>query len=228
MSQVKCFIAFILLTWHASTPHAQQLTQEQADDAVREGARLAGMGTTAFQADLHTKGGELSGCGWSFTHVLFDYAYRQGKPSVLNGSLTSLYVPGRPFALILKLVGTDLDGTTGGNIERHYFKIPLAYLETAPGATTAKSYVRTYECENKAFCGVFVDNVEKVLDKFSSGHITLGFQRKVGGSDVRFDLDPSKLPDHKGELQEGWECMGRLLTLIERDLDEQDAKAEKH
>jgi hypothetical protein len=212
----------LLASWHSAAVLAGQLTSQQADDAIREAALLSGIGTTAFQADIHTKSGELFGCGWSFTHVLFDHQYRQGRPSVLNGSLTSLYHPGRPPSLILKLVGTDLDGTRDGQVQRTYFPIPLAYLETEPGVTTAKSYITTYECENKAFCGVFVEHLENVLDAFSSGHIIVGYQRKSDGTDVRFGLDPSKLPNHATELKKGWECMGRLMKVFEKDLEDEE------
>jgi hypothetical protein len=142
--------------------------------------------------------GQLKGCSLVYLAVQADWAYLNGSQIAVNGAIQVTEMPPGLPVLIFKigLRNMSLPGSS-------FISPTFAYIQT-DGASTAAATQRSMEGE--AGYGLFVYNfdsqVAKVLGGLIDGrNVSIGFNRKKGGTDVIVPLDFSVVDSEYTESQ---------------------------
>jgi hypothetical protein len=131
--------------------------------------------------------GVTNGCELSFETSALDFAYRQGKPVIVAGSISFQGESFKLLGIMIKLGVADMLVDIQ-HVEAPYF----AYIKTSNG-TTAGSKFLSHDAEMKGY-RLFVPEFNKqtagvIGDIISGENPTIGFNRVKGGMDALLPLD---------------------------------------
>lgn len=132
----------------------------------------------------YRRAGVLQGCGWTFTAVTRDWAYRENKPVIVVGSLNYFRFPGKEGGLNLKVLLVDVEDRQGV-LWRKQGSADFAWValnETSFAKQTKP--LGTHSDGPERFFSIDDPDLE-VLAKFSETIvIDVWFNRKPGGTDL--------------------------------------------
>lgn len=146
------------------------------------------VGTLNVKAVEQFAGGEFKGCSLNFQVATKDFAYRKGNLVVIDGSYNINLVKraNKTTAGILLKVGVLEMGKPKPEAPT------FAYLKTSK-ASTVKSVLSNEVSESPGY-QIFVlsldsPGVSVLTGMLDDGEVDIGFNRKVGGSDVLAKID---------------------------------------
>ena len=128
--------------------------------------------------------GALYGCSLVYSAMQADYAYRQGRPVIINGSISvQRFATGEVVGL--KIGVTDITETTRA---RPYF----AYMQTSVATTANIPHQKSDgDAEGFLLIGMSLNEASMnfLVKMLELGEITIGFNYKEGGMDVLVPID---------------------------------------
>jgi len=135
--------------------------------------------------------GKMVTCALTFKAFIQDRVYRQGEPSIVDGSF-GLARSGPAIMGFLKVVVQDLS-TENGDLHQAFTTPVSAYLATRDGQTAVASRRQSSASDQPgglftifAFDDVFRRILETVIKNDAA---TVWFSRRQGGLDVPVELD---------------------------------------
>jgi hypothetical protein len=143
-------------------------------------------GTYDVYFEALTREGVLDGCSLVFTALVYDTAYLQGAPVLVNGSFAVRSINGLDLALTGKLGTRQAAGSAQWVAPAHF------YFASSNGGTTA-GQSQFVEAETPGYklliANALLDPTLKILDGMSqTGEFVVAFNRKPGGQDVHVPI----------------------------------------
>lgn len=183
-------------------------------------------GTVETKSYPSTQGGKRVGCMIEFRTVVQDFAYRQGAPVVVNGSMGFMNYPGKQPAVTLKVVLDDLsaDGQTVTDDAAPPINISLV---GADGESNAASQIMSERGEraNSRIAAFSLNGFPEIFKRvLEQKELAVLFNRKNGGTDVRVltDLTIETLND-AGAPVRGTQTVTGFLACADKLLADIDA-----
>lgn len=148
-------------------------------------------GTIETKSYPTSQDGTRVGCSIGFMAAVEDYAYRRGKPVVINGSMGFMFWPGKSPAVTLKLALTDAnsDGSYTGKDTPPPSSISLV---GADGESNASSQIMSEigENNNARIALYSLEGFPEIFDQIATKkELVVLFNREKGGVDVRTVVD---------------------------------------
>ncbi len=169
-----------------------------------------------------TSGGKLTSCELEFGHVYKDFRSQSGKPVIVSGSYSLMYVREKKNVITtIKVVPTVIDVRTEKMIQTYPEYLDFQINKKSLG----KFLITDFKCgtENRGRCLGYGDNNLSVLKTVTSvlpfnGDVV--FSLTKGGYDNTFTLSnllpPKESNKVRGELNT---CMSEILEELIKDLD---------
>jgi hypothetical protein len=184
-------------------------------DAGAEAPPIRMKETIEFIAHEDFQHGRLFSCGWHFTTILNDDAYRRGGLVTLNGSLAMFYAQDKSLGWILKIRGFDISFGDSLSPKGEMFDFAYGYL-IADSTILAHREAGKFRCEAGGFCAAYSKDATLILSAIQADKIQFAYSRTPTGIDVVSPLSWSALPQGEVELQKGHECLQRLLDRVKQ------------
>lgn len=160
-----------------------------------------------LQPIIQADRGKVHTCGINYSGFLRDYAYRQGAPVLIVGSLNLMYSKGKLPAATLKLQTSDI--VSMPDVQQRPFNPAYGYF-LASGKSSAGKEVGSFVCDGGGWCGAFADTevIASAMRAISGFPFSVGYTRQNGKTDV-----VASLP---GSTQDGLNvCIDTLLKRFE-------------
>lgn len=130
-----------------------------------------------------TSSGIFSGCSIVFDKIIYDNIYNKGKTRVA-GSFTVDVRNSKVF--LFKLGVSELNLNNKKLIKGSFDDIYYAYYDSKNFSSSQKEIEFTKSEENNSFLSIY--HIEDLLPIFE-GNVTISYNRKKNGRDVKFSLD---------------------------------------
>jgi hypothetical protein len=149
--------------------------------------------TLGFYAE-HT-GGALASCNITFDAVTRDYAYRAGRPVLLDGSIGLMAKDGKLF-FVSKVVPSDAAMGADGAPILTTFTPPLIYY-SFKGVSTIGQELRSFRCDAGGVCAAY--KLDRLMQPFMesidfAGGFEVAYEREAGALDVTTSIAVPVLP----------------------------------
>lgn len=211
----------LLLLWVPLSANAQSNLEEML---TKDLEKMYGM--VLAQPHWLRRQGALSGCSIEFRALIQDWAFRQGRPLIVNGSIGIHAHEGAGAVFGLKVVMHEQN-----LVRSQVVAVPnpphFAYLENGDNVNNARAFIRSDDGDTpggRIFAFRFLDDHQIAITKsILDNNIRLLFNRKEGGGDVRIPLDFTVLDtDNEGVRRRGTEtleqfraCTSQLLKDVQ-------------
>jgi len=167
--------------------------------------------STSLTAAPIRSGGRVVGCAVNFEGVTRDHVNRRGGVVGVVGSVSLFAAPPNQIFLALKIVPSDLTLGSSGQIEWRPFTPPSGWVRTGPFMSSEHEQAG-FECEGGGLCTSGLGGLAQLAEALPMSRLEIGIQRRSGGLDFSWSVDPSRLVASGENRTIFPDCMLELLN----------------